>query len=246
MSNKKAALITGGSRGIGAAIVQCFVAKGWDVVFTFVSDDAAAKQVAGATGARAIKSDVGREEDILSLFSQLDAEGIYIDALVNNAGITGPKRRLQETTWETLETVARVNFIGLVAMCREAANRMTVSNGGHGGAIVNISSTATKLGAPNQWADYAALKGAVDILTNGFAREVGEDGVRVNAVAPGYTMTDMARAGQISERFDQFRHEVPLGRIGNVEEIAAAVYWLCSDEASYVTGTTLPVSGGRC
>jgi len=123
---------------------------------------------------------------------------------------------------------------------------MSTAHGGRGGAIVNLSSTATLAGSPNQWIDYAATKGAVDILTKGLAREVGEEGIRVNAVGPGYTLTDMAREGQIAERFDQYKHEVPMGRIGTVEEVANGIYWLCSDEATYVTGTVLPVAGGRC
>ena len=182
----------------------------------------------------------------MALMARLDADGISLDALVNNAGITGPKRRMEEVTGATLEDVCRVNIIGTVIMCREAVKRMSTKRGGGGGAIVNISSTATLAGSPNQWIDYAATKGAVDIITNGLAREVGEEGIRVNAVAPGYTLTDMARAGQIEARFDSYRHEVPMGRIGTVEEVAAGIFWLCSDEASYVTGTVLPVAGGRC
>jgi len=131
-------------------------------------------------------------------------------------------------------------------MCREAVARMSTAQGGRGGAICNLSSTATLAGSPNQWIDYAATKGAVDILTKGLSREVGEQGIRVNAVAPGYTLTDMAHEGEIEARFDSFRHEVPMGRIGQVEEVANGIYWLCSDEASYVTGAVLPVAGGRC
>lgn len=202
--------------------------------------------MANETGARAVQSDVGSESDILALMALFDSEGIYIDALVNNAGITGPKRRLEDVTVDTLNDVLRVNIVGTVVMCREAVKRMSTARGGRGGAIVNLSSTATLAGSPNQWIDYAATKGAVDILTRGLAREVGEEGIRVNAVGPGYTMTDMARKGQIAERFDQYKHEVPMGRIGTVEEVANGIYWLCSDEATYVTGTVLPVSGGRC
>lgn len=244
--SKKTALITGGSRGIGAATVARFSAAGWDTVFTYVSNREAADAVAAETGARAIQSDVGSEDDIMSLMTTLDADGVYIDALVNNAGITGPKRRMEDVTVEILNDVLRVNIIGTVIMCREAIKRMSTAHGGSGGAIVNLSSTATLAGSPNQWIDYAATKGAVDILTKGLAREVGEEGIRVNAVGPGYTLTDMARKGKIAERFDQYKHEVPMGRIGTVEEVANGIYWLCSDEAGYVTGTVLPVSGGRC
>lgn len=244
--SKKTALITGGSRGIGAATVTRFAGAGWDAVFTYVSNKDAADALAKETGARAVQSDVGVEEDILALMASLDKDGIYIDALVNNAGITGPKRRMEDVTVDVLNAVLRVNIVGTVLMCREAIKRMSTSHGGRGGAIVNLSSTATLAGSPNQWIDYAATKGAVDILTKGLAREVGEEGIRVNAVGPGYTLTDMARKGEIAERFDQYKHEVPMGRIGTVEEVANGIYWLCSDEAAYVTGTVLPVSGGRC
>ncbi len=182
----------------------------------------------------------------MALMAEFDRDGIYIDALVNNAGITGPKRRLDEVSADVIADVMRVNILGTTLMCREAVRRMSTKHGGRGGSIVNLSSTATLAGSPDQWIDYAASKGAVDILTRGLAREVGEEGIRVNAVAPGYTLTDMARKGQIAERFDAYKHEVPLGRIGTVEEVAAGIYWLCSDEAAYVTGTILPVSGGRC
>jgi len=245
MTDRRTVLITGGSRGIGAAVVQRFADEGWRVIFTYVSNDEAAGKVADETGARAIKGDVGSEADILSLFAALDDEGVYIDAVVNNAGITGPKRRLDEAEWDTVMDVLRVNVAGSVIMCREAVKRMSRAHGGHGGAIVNLSSTATLAGSPNQWIDYAAGKGAIDIMTKGLAREVGEEGIRVNAVAPGYTMTDMSREGDIAGRFESFRHEVPLGRIGTVEEVANGVYWLCTDEASYITGCVLPAAGGR-
>ncbi len=178
MSNKTA-LITGGSRGIGAASVARFAQAGWDTVFTYVSNQGAADAVVSETGARAIKSDVGAEGDILALMQTLDADGVTIDALINNAGITGPKRRMEDVTVEILEEVLRVNIIGTVIMCREAIKRMSTAHGGRGGAIVNLSSTATLAGSPNQWIDYAATKGAVDILTKGLAREVGEEGIRV-------------------------------------------------------------------
>lgn len=246
MSAGKTVIITGGSRGIGAAVVRRFTAEGWRVIFTYVANDEAAAKVANETGARAIKGDVGSEADILALFKTLDDDGIYPDAVVNNAGITGPKRRMEDVAWDTVMDVYRVNVAGSVAMCREAVKRMSTRHGGRGGAIVNLSSTATLAGSPGQWIDYAGSKGAIDIVTKGLAREVGEEGIRVNAVAPGYTLTEMSIEGQIATRFDaEFRHEVPLGRIGTVEEVAAGVYWLCTDEAAYVTGCVLPVAGGR-
>lgn len=246
MSAPKTVIVTGGSRGIGAAVVARFADEGWRVIFTYVANDEAANKVAGETGARAVKGDVGTETDILALYKILDDDDIYPDAVVNNAGITGPKRRMEEVTWDTVMDVYRVNVAGSVAMCREAVKRMSTNHGGRGGAIVNLSSTATLAGSPGQWIDYAGSKGAIDIITKGLAREVGEEGIRVNAVAPGYTLTEMSIEGQIATRFDtEFRHEVPLGRIGTVEEVAAGVYWLCTEEAAYITGCVLPVAGGR-
>jgi len=175
--------------------VRLFRARGWDVVFTYVSNADAATTVAADTGARAEPCDSGDEAEILVLFAALDADGVVLEALVNNAGITGPKRRLEEVTVETLEALCRVNFIGPVVFCREAVKQMSRKHGGRGGATVNLSSTATRAGGPNQWIDYAALKSGFDMLTNGLACEVGDEGIRVNAVAPGYTITDMARKG---------------------------------------------------
>jgi len=238
-------LITGGSRGIGAGTVRLFAERGWRVLFTYVSSVDAANALSSETEAVALRSDIGKEVEILSLFEGLDQDGVYLDALVNNAGITGPKRRLLDLTPEILEEISRVNFTGPVLMAREAVKRMSRERGGKGGAIVNISSTATHLGSPNQWIDYAALKGGIDVFTKGLAREVGEEGIRVNAVSPGYTMTDPNRETEILSRFESMRHEVPLGRIGSVREVAEAVYWLCSNESSYVTGTVVPAAGGR-
>ena len=238
-------LVTGGGRGIGAGISRRFHAAGWRVLLTYLSRADGAAAVAAEVGGRAFRCDSGDEADILDLFAELDAEGEVLSALVNNAGITGPKRAVADVTWAVVDRLCRVNFIGPVIFCREAARRMARSRGGAGGTIVNISSTATALGSPGQWADYAALKSAVDTFTRGFAREVGADGIRVNAVAPGYTMTDPARQAEITGRFETMRHEVPLDRIGTVDEVANAVYWLCSDEAGYVTGSVLPAAGGR-
>ena len=245
METIKTALITGGSRGIGEAIVRLFSKKGWTVYFTYVANAEAANTVAIDTGAQAIRSDVGNSNDIGDLFRFLDADKVSLDCLVNNAGITGPKRRLDEVTPDLLAEISRVNFAGPVLMAKEAIKRMSTLHSGRGGSIINISSTATALGSPNQWIDYAALKGAIDIMTNGLAREIGKEGIRVNAVAPGYTMTDPEREIQITERFQSMRHEVPLNRIGTTDEVAQAVFWLASDAASYITGTVLPAAGGR-
>lgn len=242
----KTVLVTGGSRGIGEAMVRLFAERGWNVLFTYQSNATAAEAVAAETGARAIRSDVGEEADILALFAGLDGEGVTLDALINNAGISGPRRRVMDVTWQTLLDVARVNYAGTVLCCREACRRMSTAQGGKGGVIVNLSSTATRKGGANQWADYAGLKGAVDVFTNGLAREVATEGIRVVAVAPGYVLTDMAVEGGIAARFEEaLGSEVPMGRIGDTRDVAEAAFWLCSDAANYVTGTVLTVAGGR-
>ncbi len=245
--SEKLAVITGGSRGMGAAMVKKFSAEGWRVIFTFNSNIAAANAVLSSCSGdiQTVKCNIGEESDILALFDQIDASAARFSVLINNAGITGTKTRLADVSVEQLNAVAQTNFIGTTLMCREAVKRMSTAAGGKGGAILNISSTAVKLGSPDQWIHYAATKGAIDVLTNGLAREVGNEGIRVNALSPGYTMTDPAHEEAILDRFDAMRHEVPLDRIGTVEEIADAAYWLCSNNASYITGAVLPVAGGR-
>ena len=251
---KKAVVVTGGSRGIGAGTAKVFAARGWDVVITYASNRAAADAVVAeiaAHGGRAsaLPCDTRDEMSITKLFETLDQRGIVISALVNNAGITGPKTTLMNLGAAALRDVVDVNLIGVVLCCREAARRMSTCRGapagGRGGVIINLSSTGTKLGNPNQWVHYAATKGAIDVLTNGLARELAPDGIRVAAVAPGLTLTDPALEPQILARLAEMRGEIPLARAGTVNEIAEAVYWLCSDAASYCTGVVLPVAGGR-
>lgn len=244
------AIVTGGTRGIGAGIVRRFLAEGWQVLATYGGDTQSAEAFQAGLGGSAeqltlSRCDLRDEDQILALFADLDAKDQAIQALVNNAGVTGPKTRLEDAATETIRDVFAVNAVGTILMCREAAKRMSTKQGGAGGAIVNLSSTGTKLGNPNQWVHYAASKGAIDVFTGGLARELAEEGVRVNAVSPGLTLTDPAQEAQILERLAGMRHEIPMNRPGSVEEVAAAVYWLCSDEAAYVTGTVLPVAGGR-
>lgn len=239
------ALITGGSRGIGAGIVKLFAARGWRVVFTYAANQTAAEAVAQATGAKAHACDIRGEAEILALFAELDAAGLKLDALVNNAGITGPKMRLLDAPAALLEDIFAVNCVGTLLMTREAAKRMSLKHGGGGGSVINISSTGTKLGSPGQWVHYAGSKGALDVVTRGLAAELAEDGIRVNAVSPGLILNDPAREAQIQARLEAMRHEIPMGRLGLVEEVAEAVFWLCSDAAAYVTGANLPVAGGR-
>ena len=243
-------LVTGGSRGIGAGIARMFGKRGWNVVLTYVSNvtsaNAVAKDIlAAGSQAHVLKCDTRSETDICSAFAALDALGIRVDALVNNAGTTGPQTRLLDLSEDVLRDVVDTNLIGVILSSREAARRMAKSRGGSGGVIVNISSTGTKLGNPNQWVHYAATKGAIDTLTNGLARELACEGIRVAAVSPGLTLTDPAKEAQVLARLDTMKSEIPMARPGSVDEVAECVYWLCSDAASYCTGIVLPIAGGR-
>ena len=246
----KTVVVTGGSRGIGAGIAKLFAERGWQVVLTYANNKATADQVVaeiakcGGT-ALAMRCDTRSEGDIVDVFAEIDRRGYAISAVVNNAGITGPTTTLMDLTSDTLREVVDVNLIGVILCCREAARRMSTRRGGAGGVIVNLSSTGTRLGNPNQWVHYAATKGAVDVLTNGLARELAADGIRVAAVAPGLTMTDPARAPEIMARLASMHGEIPLNRPGTVAEVAEGVFWLCSDAASYCTGVVLPIAGGR-
>ncbi|MCZ6558240.1 MAG: SDR family oxidoreductase [SAR324 cluster bacterium] len=244
------ALITGGCRGIGAGITRRFLAEGWAVWATYVSDEAACtafrESLGEAAGGLTVhQCDIRREAEIVSLFQALQEAQAYPDALINNAGITGPQTRLADASADVIADVLAVNTTGTILMCREAVRRMSTARGGSGGAIINISTTGTKLGNPNQWVHYAASKGALDVFTNGLAREVAEEGIRVNAVSPGLTIRDAAEEDQVLARLESMRHEIPMARPGTVGEIAATVFWLCSQEASYITGAVIPVAGGR-
>ncbi|MCG8692284.1 MAG: SDR family oxidoreductase [Minwuiales bacterium] len=244
------ALITGGSRGIGAATARLFGQRGWQVALTYRTGREQAEQVvsdieASGGAASAHRCDTRDEAEIGALFATLDAMDSSLGALINNAGITGPRTRLAELTAKTLRDVTDVNLVGCILCAREAVRRMSTETGGAGGSIVNLSSTATALGSPNQWIHYAATKGAIDVFTRGLAHEVAEEGIRVNAVSPGLTLTDPAQADAIAARLEELRHEIPMARAGTAEEVAEAIYWLCSDAASYVTGAVLSAAGGR-
>jgi NAD(P)-dependent dehydrogenase (short-subunit alcohol dehydrogenase family) len=230
MADQRSVLVTGGSRGIGAATARLFAARGWAVHISYVTDAVAAAQ----TGFPAHRADVRDAAQVVRLF---DAAGRQ-DALVINAGITGAKTRLADATESDLRAVVETNLLGALFCAREAVRRGVRS-------IVLLSSTATRLGSPNQWVHYAATKGAVDTLTAGLAREVAGQGIRVNAVAPGLTLSDPGQAAAIAARLETMRHEIPMARAGTAEEVAEAIFWLCSDAASYVTGVVLPVAGGR-
>lgn len=243
-------LVTGGSRGIGAAVAIGAAKDGFEVCLTYRADQDAAKQVvetistAGGT-AFAIQADVGVEEDTLSVFSQIDARGTPLTALVNNAGIVDVKSPLREMSVERIERMMRTNFLGPMLYSREAIKRMSTETGGKGGSIVNLSSVAARLGGGNQYVDYAASKGALDTLTSGLAVELGTSGIRVNAVRPGIIATDIHASGGEPDRVVQLRETIPVKREGTAQEVADAILYLVSNKATYVTGAFLDVSGGR-
>ncbi|HET7888020.1 MAG TPA: SDR family oxidoreductase [Bradyrhizobium sp.] len=246
----KVVVITGGSRGIGRATALAAAARGFRVVIGYASNKEAAdevvSQIEGSNGkAIAVKCDVGSEADILALFKAADAFGT-LGALVNNAGIVGKSGvRVDEMTADRIQRTMSVNITGSILCAREAVKRMSTKHGGKGGVIVNISSVAAKLGSANTYVDYAASKGAIDTFTVGLAQEVASEGIRVAGIRPGLIDTDIHASGGEPDRAHRLAHMVPMKRVGVAEEIANAVVWLMSDEASYVTGATLDVSGGR-
>jgi NAD(P)-dependent dehydrogenase (short-subunit alcohol dehydrogenase family) len=243
-------LVTGGSRGIGAAIVRAAAAAGYEIALTYADDRAAAERVAAevnGSGRRAVivKADVAREEDVLAAYAAVDDAFGRLDALAINAGITGRFTRVDDIDPATLERVLAVNVTGAFLCAREAVRRMSTARGGSGGAIVVVSSRAAALGSPGEYVHYAASKAAVDTLTRGLAKEVAGEGIRVNAVAPGLIDTEIHARGGRPERVARIAPTIPMERIGAAGEVAAAVLWLLSAEASYVTGAILDVSGGR-
>ncbi|MGO9360270.1 MAG: SDR family oxidoreductase [Xanthobacteraceae bacterium] len=245
----RVAIVTGGSRGIGRATALAAVRRGYRVCIGYASNAGAADDVVGrieADGGRAIavRCDVGAEADILALFEAADGLG-PLGALVNNAGVVDVTARLEDIGAERLRRMMTINIIGSMLCAREAVKRMSTRHGGHGGVIVNLSSAAARLGSPNTYVDYAASKGAIDTFTVGLAQEVAAEGIRVAAVRPGLIDTDIHASGGDPERAHRLSKSVPMQRVGTAEEVANAVVWLMSDEASYVTGSILDVSGGR-
>lgn len=246
----KVIVITGASRGIGAATARLAAARGYDVCVNYHSNETAAKAVAKdveAHGQRAIivQADLRNEDDIIRLFKTAERELGPISALVNNAGILEEHMRLEEMSWERWQRVFQANVFGVFAASREAIKRMSTKYGGQGGSIVNISSIAARLGSPNEYVDYAASKAAVDTMTIGMAKEMADEGVRVNGVRPGIVLTGIHASGGEADRPARIAPTIPMGRAGEPEEIANTIIWLLSDEASYVTGSILDVSGGR-
>ena len=243
-------IITGGSRGIGRAAALAAAARGYRIVVGYASNEAAAKEVVANIEAKngkaiAVQCDVGKESDILRLFEAADKFGT-LGALVNNAGIVGKSGvRVDEMSAERIQEMMAVNVTGSILCAREAVKRMSTRHGGKGGVIVNISSVAAKLGAANTYVDYAASKGAIDSFTLGLGHEVAGEGIRVAGIRPGLIDTEIHAAGGEPDRAHRLAPMVPMTRVGQAEEIANAIVWLMSDDASYVTSTTIDVSGGR-
>jgi NAD(P)-dependent dehydrogenase (short-subunit alcohol dehydrogenase family) len=243
-------VITGGSRGIGAATARLAAARGYRVAIAYRSNRPAAEDVlhaidaAGSEGL-AVQADVASESDVMRLFDEIDARWGHLDALVNNAGILGPQMKVADMPAERIVRTLAVNVVGPFLCAREAVRRMSTTRGGRGGAIVNVSSRAAQYGSPNEYVDYAASKGALESFTIGLAQEVAEEGIRVNTVRAGHIYTDIHALGGEPDRVERVKTTVPMRRGGQPDEVARAVLWLLSAEASYSTGTFLDVSGGR-
>lgn len=246
---KQVLLVTGGSRGIGAATAKLAAAKGYAVCISYLNKEAPAQklvaEIVQAGGeALAVRADVALAADILRLFAEADALG-PLTALVNNAGMLEGQMRVDQMDAARLIRVMTTNVVGSFLCAQQAVRRMSTRRGGKGGAIVNLSSAAARLGGPGEYVDYAASKGAIDTFTVGLAKEVAGEAIRVNAVRPGLIYTDIHASGGDPGRVDRIKGAVPMQRGGDADEVARAILWLLSDEASYVTGAVLDVTGGR-
>lgn len=243
-------IVTGGSRGIGAATARIAGERGYDVCVNYLQDATAAASVVAdieKTGQRAIAvaGDMSSERDIMNVFETCDAQLGSLGVLINNAGIVGTQSRVEDYTLERLQNMFAINITGAFLCAREAVRRMSTKNGGAGGAIVNVSSAAARLGAPNEYVDYAASKGAMDSMTIGLSKEVAAEGIRVNAVRPGLIYTDIHASGGEPGRVERLKKGVPMQRGGDADEVARVILWLASDESSYTTGSLVECSGGR-
>ncbi|MDM7943702.1 MAG: SDR family oxidoreductase [Hydrogenophaga sp.] len=243
-------LVTGGGRGIGAATARLAAAQGWAVAVNYTANSLAADEVVrsirdlGGT-AITVQADVADEGQVLAMFQKIDAKLGRLNGLVNNAGVVDVSARLDEMSLARIRRMFDINVIGSLLCAREAVRRMSTKHGGEGGAIVNVSSAASRLGSPGQYVDYAAAKGAIDAFTIGLAKEVAAEGIRVNAVRPGLIETGIHASGGLPTRVRDLQHLVPMQRGGTADEVAQAIVWLLSDAASYTTMSLLDVSGGR-
>ena len=249
-TGQRSVLVTGGSRGIGAATARLCAEQGWAVAVNYTRDTAAAESVVKAiqaSGGRAIavQADVSDEAQVLAMFKRIDAELPPLGALVNNAGVVDVAARVDEMSMQRLLRMFGINVVGSFICAREALKRLSTRHGGSGGAIVNLSSVAARLGSPGLYVDYAAAKGAIDAFTIGLGKEVGGEGIRVNAVRPGLIETEIHASGGLPDRVKQLAHQVPMGRGGTADEVAQAIVWLLSPAASYTTMSLVDVSGGR-
>ena len=246
----KVLLVTGGSRGIGAATTLLAARQGWAVAVNYTANSLAADEVvrairAGGGTAITVQADVADEAQVLKMFEKVDAKLGRLIGLVNNAGVVDVTARLDQMSVARWRRMFDINVIGSMLCAREAVRRMSTRHGGEGGAIVNVSSAASRLGSPGQYVDYAAAKGAIDAFTIGLAKEVAAEGVRVNAVRPGLIETGIHASGGLPNRVNELKHQVPMQRGGTADEVAQAIVWLLSDAASYTTMSLLDVSGGR-
>jgi len=243
-------LITGGSRGIGAATALLAARHGYAVAVNYAANSLAAdevvRQIRQAGGqAMAVHADVANEAQVVAMFEKIDARFGRLSALVNNAGVVDQTTRVEAITLARLQRMFEINVFGSFLCAREAVRRMSTRHGGSGGAIVNVSSVAARLGAPGQYVDYAAAKGAIDTFTVGLAKEVAAEGIRVNAVRPGIIETDIHASGGLPDRARDMASQVPMQRAGSAGEVAESIVWLLGESSSYTTGALLDVTGGR-
>ena len=250
MAEQKVVLVTGGSRGIGAATAVLAAQQGWAVAVNYVANSLAADEVvrqirAAGGSAMAVQADVAVEAQVLRMFAAVDAKFGRINGLVNNAGVVDMPARVDEMTVARLERMWTTNITSSFVCAREAVKRMSTKHGGAGGSIVNLSSAAARLGSPGQYVDYAASKAAIDTFTLGLAKEVAQEGIRVNAVRPGIIDTEIHASGGLPDRVSQVAPLVPMQRAGTALEVAQAVVWLLSEASSYTTGSIVDVTGGR-
>lgn len=245
----KVIIVTGGSRGIGAATANLAAERGYTVCFTYLHNQAAANRIVNSIEQRggraiAVAANVASETDVINLFHKVDEQLGRVTALVNNAGVLETQMRLELMDVDRLKRIFNTNILGSFLCAREAVKRMSTLHGGAGGAIVNVSSGAARTGSPNNYVDYAASKGAIDTMTIGLAKEVANEGIRVNAVRPGIIDTDIHASGGEPNRVDRVKALIPMKRGGQAIEVAQAILWLLSDEASYTTGSFIDVAGG--